>query len=134
MSAALILPAAPVVAAVIEIAGAVPPLLTIGAVPVTPVTVPILLVYPEGLVAAYAPISARDQETFAEPFTDFPVLPIVIVLAVPQLAVVMFADPLNEVPLIFLAVCNVVAVVELPLNAPEKVTADTVAGKLTFLR
>jgi hypothetical protein len=36
------LPAALVVAALIEIAGAVPPELTIGAVPVTPVTVPVL--------------------------------------------------------------------------------------------
>ena len=40
LSAALIDPAVDVVAALIDIAGAVPPLLTIGAVPVTPVTVP----------------------------------------------------------------------------------------------
>jgi hypothetical protein len=40
LSAALIEPAAPEVAGVIEIAGADPPLETMGAVPVTPVTVP----------------------------------------------------------------------------------------------
>tara|TARA_R110000868_G_scaffold105298_2_gene289608 strand:+ start:954 stop:1208 length:255 start_codon:yes stop_codon:yes gene_type:complete len=40
LSAELILPATDVVAAVIEIAGAAPPDDTIGAVPVTPVTVP----------------------------------------------------------------------------------------------
>jgi hypothetical protein len=40
LSAALIEPAAPEVAGVIEIAGAEPPLETMGAVPVTPVTVP----------------------------------------------------------------------------------------------
>ena len=40
LSAALILPAALVVAAEIEMAGALPPDETIGAVPVTPVTVP----------------------------------------------------------------------------------------------
>ena len=37
--------------------------------------------------------------------------------AVPQFAVVIFVDPLNDVPLMVLAVCNVVAVVALPLNA-----------------
>jgi hypothetical protein len=57
-----------------------------------------------------APISAKDQDTFAEPFTDFPVLPIVNVLAVPQYEVVMFALPSNETPFIVLAVSNIVAV------------------------
>ena len=42
LSAALMLPATLAVAAVIEITGAVPPLDTIGAVPVTPVTVPVV--------------------------------------------------------------------------------------------
>ena len=74
--------------------------------------------YPEGLVAAYAPISARVQDTFPEPLTDFPVLPIVIVLAVPQFAVVILAEPLNDVPLIVLAVCNAVAVAAFPFMLP----------------
>jgi hypothetical protein len=41
-----------------------------------------------------------------------------IVLAVPQLAVVMFAEPLKLVPLIVRAVCRVVAVPELPETDP----------------
>jgi hypothetical protein len=44
LSAALILPAALVVASLMDMAGAVPPELTIGAVPVTPVTVPVFVV------------------------------------------------------------------------------------------
>ena len=39
-----------------------------------------------------------------------------IFLAVPQLAVVILAEPLKLVPLIVLMVCNVVAVVALPFN------------------
>ena len=46
LSAELMLPAADVVASLIEMAGAVPPELTIGAVPVTAVTVPVFVVYP----------------------------------------------------------------------------------------
>ena len=46
LSAALIEPAAEVVAAEIEITGAAPPLEAIGAVPVTPVTVPVFAVAP----------------------------------------------------------------------------------------
>ena len=41
------------------------------------------------------------------------------------------AEPLKLTPPIVLAVCNVVAVVALPLKAPVKVTADTVLGKVT---
>ena len=51
LSAALILPAVLVVAAEIEITGAVPPLDTIGEVPVTPVTVPVVGVDHCGAVA-----------------------------------------------------------------------------------
>ena len=51
-----------------------------------------------------APISLKLHETLAEPFTLFPVLPTVNVLAVPQFAVVIFAVPLNDVPFIVLAV------------------------------
>ena len=65
-----------------------------------------------------APISVNDHVTFAEPSTDLPVDPIVIVLAVPHVEVVIFAEPLNEVPLIVLAVCKVVAVDALPVNGP----------------
>ncbi len=46
-----------------------------------------------------APISANDHDIFALPSTDFPVEPIVIVLAVPQVAVVIAALPLKLVPL-----------------------------------
>lgn len=49
LSALLMLPAAAVVAALIDIAGAVPPELMIGAVPVTPVTVPVLVVAPAAI-------------------------------------------------------------------------------------
>ena len=51
LSAALILPATLAVAAEIEITGAAPPLEAIGAVPVTPVTVPVVGVDHWGAVA-----------------------------------------------------------------------------------
>lgn len=38
---------------------------------------------------------------------------------VPQIDVVILADPLNDVPFIVLAVCNLVAVFELPVHEPE---------------
>ena len=62
-----------------------------------------------------APISASDQLTSPLPLTDLPVLPIVNVRAVPQLAVVISAEPLNDVPLIERAVCSAVAVAALPV-------------------
>jgi len=46
------------------------------------------------------------------------VAPIVNVLAVPQFAVVILAEPLKEVPLIVRAVCSVVAVSAFPIKAP----------------
>ena len=61
-------------------------------------------------VAAFTPISSSDHDTSAEPLTLFAVLPIVIVREVPQLAVVMFADPSKLVPLIVRAVWSLVAV------------------------
>ena len=48
---------------------------------------------------------------FPDPLTDFPVLPMVMVRAVPQLAVVIFAPPLKEVPLMVRAVVRVLALV-----------------------
>ena len=45
---------------------------------------------------------------------------IVISRAVPQLAVVTLAVPLNEVPLMVRAVCNFVAVAALPVHEPEE--------------
>ena len=79
---------------------------------------PALVIFPcEWLVSA-APISVRDQEYAAEPFTDLVVDPIVIFLAVPQVAVVIAEEPLNDVPLIFLAVAKVVAVPALPEMLP----------------
>jgi hypothetical protein len=72
----------------------------------TEVTVPVLVVYPEGFVLAYAPISARDHATFPEPSTVFPVEPIVIVL------------PVVHAP-------AVVAVDALPVSAPTNVVEVT---------
>ena len=71
----------------------------------------------EWLVAA-APMSVRLQEYVVEPFTDLVVLPIVMFLAVPQFAVVIDWEPLNEVPLMFIAVAKVVAVPALPEMLP----------------
>ena len=68
----------------------------------TEVTVPVLVVYPEGFVLAYAPISANVQDTLPEPSTVFPVEPIVIVL------------PVVHAP-------AVVAVEALPVKAPDTV-------------
>lgn len=48
------------------------------------------------------------------------------------MAVVIFAEPLNEVPFIVLAVCNVVAVEAFPDNEPLKDDADTVPGNIEF--
>jgi hypothetical protein len=52
----------------------------------------------------------------------------VVPVNVPAAAVtVMSADPLNDTPLMFLAVCNVVAVEALPVRAPANVVAVIVA-------
>ena len=60
---------------------------------------------------------ASVHDTAADPFTLFPEPPMVIVRAVPQLAVVMLAEPLNDVPLIVRAVVSVAALpVMLPLS------------------
>ena len=72
----------------------------------TEVTVPVLAVYPEGFVLAYAPISANVQDTLPEPSTVFPVEPIVIVL------------PVVHAP-------AVVAVEALPVRAPTNVVEVT---------
>ena len=61
------------------------------------------------LAALSAPISDSDQDTLAEPSTLLPVPPTVRVRAVPQLAVVMLAEPLKLVPLIVRAVVRVAA-------------------------
>lgn len=80
--------------------------------------------------ASSAPISANDHETLAEPLTALLVLPTVIVLDVPQLEVVMFADPSKLVPLMVRAVFKVVAVVAvvavdaLPASAAVIVPAE----------
>jgi len=66
------------------------------------------------------PNSALDQVTLVEPFKDFPVSPIVIVLEVPQIEVVILALPSKEVPFINLAVCKVVAVLALASKSPSK--------------
>ena len=71
-------------------------------------------------------VAGNFNVAFPEPFTETaaPVLvasesAIEIFLAVPQLAVVIFAEPLNDVPLIVLAVASVVAVAELPVQDAE---------------
>lgn len=48
-------------------------------------------------------------------------LPIVIVLAVPQFAVVIFALPLKDVPFMVLAVAKVVAVAAFPVTEMPQV-------------
>lgn len=77
------------------------------------------------------------KETSSDPFTDTPVLVFVlsvidIVRAVPQVAVVIALVPLKEVPLMFLSVCNLDALVALPTRSPEKDLAVTVAGKVAL--
>tara|TARA_R110002124_G_scaffold224150_2_gene389555 strand:+ start:769 stop:1047 length:279 start_codon:yes stop_codon:yes gene_type:complete len=75
-----------------------------------------------------------ESDILPEPFTatDPVTSPVnANVLLVPQVAVVMFADPLNEVPLIVLGFAKVVAVVALPLNAPENVVAVAVPAIVT---
>jgi hypothetical protein len=86
-------------------------------------TVTVAFVY----VPAVAPLlaSVMAVATLAEPFTlDEPVTsPVKLkVRAVPQFAVVMFAEPSKLVPLIVRAVCSVVAVPALPVaDAAEPV-------------
>lgn len=56
-------------------------------------------------------------------------------VSVPAAAVtVIFADPLNDVPLIVRAVCNVVAVDAFPVNAPENVVAEMMRPAKSPLR
>ena len=78
--------------------------------------------------AVLAAISDGDHVTFKDPFTDLAVPPILIVLAVPQFAVVIFALPLNDVPLIVRPVCSVVAVVALPANDVAVIVPFTCRG------
>ena len=56
-----------------------------------------------------APMSDNDQVRLVDPFTERVVPPIVMLRAVPQVSVVIFALPLNDVPLMVLAVVNVAA-------------------------
>ena len=100
-----------VIADVLELAAL--PVIEIAHVPVAPAP-----------FVAGAPISASDQETLAEPLTDLPVTPIVIVLAVPQVAVVILAEPSKNVPLIVLAVYNYTACSAVPLKKPIKPAFD----------
>ena len=81
-------------------------------------------------VFALVPISPADHDTSPAPFTLLPVLPIVIVRAVPQLAVVISVEPLNDVPLIRRPVCKVVAVSALPVTLPARLPRKFVAFTL----
>jgi hypothetical protein len=72
---------------------------------------------------ACAPISVKEKETSADPFTALVLVPIVMFLDVPQLAVVISAEPLNEVPLIARAVASCVAEVAVPANVAVIVPA-----------
>lgn len=74
-------------------------------------------------LALAAPISDRDQDTSTPPLTDLPELPMVSVLAVPQFTVVMLPVPSKLVPLIVLAVTNLVA------DTALAVAASLVAAK-----
>ena len=71
LSAALILPAALVVAAEIEMAGALPPDDTMGAVPVTPVTVPVVGVDHWGAVAPEFIVNTCPAVPFANNVVTF---------------------------------------------------------------
>ena len=71
LSAALILPAALVVAAKIEMAGALPPDDTMGAVPVTPVTVPVVGVDHWGAVAPEFIVNTCPAVPFANKVVAF---------------------------------------------------------------
>ena len=67
-------------------------------------------------------VAGNFNDTLALPFTLTAVLVLVpsvilMFLAVPQFAVVMLAVPLNDVPLMVRAVCNLVAVAALPVQA-----------------
>lgn len=57
------------------------------------------------------------------PFTLLPVSPIVKTLAAPQYAVVIFALPLKDDPLMVRAVCRIVAVAAFPVQARAVVAA-----------
>ena len=81
--------------AIVPVVVIVPPLNPVPAVIL--VTVPVLVVYPDGLVAAYAPISDNVQETFPEPLTDLPVFPIVKVLPVVHVAALVAVAAFPEI-------------------------------------
>ena len=70
-----------------------------------------------------APISDSDQDTLPAPLTDLAALPMVRVRAVPQFYVVILAVPSKLVPLIVLAVTNLVA------DTALAVAASLVAAK-----
>ena len=74
-------------------------------------------------VAGIAPISSNVQETLAEPLTALAVTPIVRLREVPQFYVVILAVPSKLVPLIVLAVTNLVA------DTALAVAASLVAAK-----
>lgn len=63
---------------------------------------------------AEAPISANVQATAVDPSRGFFLLPIVISLEVPHLAVVILPEPSKLVPLIVLAVVNLTALLAAP--------------------
>lgn len=100
--------------------------------------VPFMVLDVARVIAVFAAISAVLQVTLLDPFTDLLVPPMDIVLLAPHVVVVILAVPLKLVPFIVLAVCNCVAVAELPpmsrlaavpvnpVPAPLKLDADTV--------
>jgi hypothetical protein len=112
----------------------------VSALPVTlPVTLPVNGPAKAAEVILVKPVKVLGitKEALALPLIEVPVVPAVlemlIVRAVPQFAVVMFAEPLKDVPLIVLAVANVVAVSALPLSAPVKLEALTGAYPVKLL-
>ena len=80
-------------------------------------------------------VAGNFNDTLALPFTLTAVLvlvPSVILMlrAVPQLAVVILAVPLNEVPLMVRAVCYLVADAALPVHEPEEPVTEPARGLL----
>ena len=108
LSAALILPAALVVAAEIEMAGVFPPDETIGAVPVTLVTVPLA-----GVVQLVPPIPSVVRM--------FPIVPLVAGSA--RLVPVPFPLMVNEPPMVVFAFLSMVkALLRVPAAVPFPTT------------
>lgn len=70
---------------------------------------PLICLVVFSVTAVFAAISLSLQVTFAEPFIDFAVPPMLIDLEVPQVFVVILEVPSKLVPLMFLGIANLSA-------------------------